>query len=245
MRRFLTVSGELLLTAGFVLGLFLAWYSVVNDWVQSASQQAAAEEFAQDLRAGSSDESNQDSLDNEGTSVPIGTMPVVSAGEEGAAFALLYVPRFGDEYVRTIAEGIDLGLVLNDPQLGIGRYPSSAELGEPGNFSIAGHRTTYGAAFAQIAELRTGDMLYIEVEEGWYAYSFRNLEYVWPTDVDVLNPVPRQTVDVPRSHFLTLTSCHPRFSEAERIVAYAVLDAWYPRQSGPPEGIAALVAGAA
>ena len=88
-------------------------------------------------------------------------------------------------------------------------------------------------------------MLYVEVEEGWFAYSFRNLEYVWPTDVDVLNPFPREIVDAANGYILTMTSCHPRFSEAERIIAYSVLDQWYPRSEGPPPEISEIVSGAA
>jgi len=38
-----------------------------------------------------------------------------------------------------------------------------------------------------------------------------------------------------------MTSCNPRFSTAERIIAYAVLDAWYPRAGGPPAEISTLV----
>jgi sortase A len=44
---------------------------------------------------------------------------------------------------------------------------------------------------------------------------------------------------------MTMTSCNPLFSAAERIIAYAVYESFYPRSSGPPDAIAATVAGGA
>jgi sortase A len=159
----------------------------------------------------------------------------------GQAFATLYVPRFGADFVRPIAEGTDLPAVLNNQRLGVGRYSETQNLGELGNFAIAAHRTTYGAPFADITELRVGDRIFVETREGWYAYRFRNHEYVWPTALSVLNEVPRFSGIEPTERILTMTSCHPRFSEAERVIAYAVFDDWYPRDGGPPSEIAHLV----
>jgi sortase A len=112
--------------------------------------------------------------------------------------------------------------------------------GEIGNFALAAHRTTYGAPFANIAELRVGDRIYVETRDGWYVYAFRNLEYVWPTAVQVLEPVPQAPQVEATERYLTLTSCNPRFSAAERIIAYAVFETWYPREEGPPAEIAGL-----
>jgi sortase A len=114
-------------------------------------------------------------------------------------------------------------------------------LGEVGNFALAGHRTTWGATFGDIGELRIGDRIYVEVPEGWHSYQFRNLEYVWATEVDVLNSFPKMNVQDPNTRVITLTSCHPRFSEAERVIAYGVYEGWFPRDGGPPSEIADLV----
>lgn len=234
------VTGEILVTLGVLTTLFWVWHLGINDWIQGNSQRLAAtevsEEWALNAAAGEFGKARGDA-DGRGASSP---PPVVPVAAEGATFALIYVPRFGEDYVRPVAEGVDLVSVLNDPELGVGRYPQSTELGELGNFAIAGHRTTYGASFALIGELRVGDRIYIEVEEGWYSYRFRNLEYVWPTEIDVLNPIPKVEGEEPTQRLLTMTSCHPRFSEAERIIAYSVFDTWYPRSDGPPSEIAHL-----
>jgi sortase A len=134
--------------------------------------------------------------------------------------------------------------VLNSQETGIGRYPNTALLGQVGNFAVAGHRTTYGAPLGEVDKLRIGDRIYVETEEGWYVYRFRNIEYVFPSEVSVLNPVPQLQIDA-RDRILTMTTCHPKLSAAERLIAYAVFESFVPRANGIPTEIAktALVNG--
>jgi sortase A len=221
-----------------LIGIFLGWHLVWNDLIQSERQHEAALILAQKW-------SLQDSTETSPT-VPVLTPsneepPITTPPAEGEPFALLYVPRFGDDYARSIAEGVDLKTVLNSRSLGIGRYSQSDQLGEKGNFAVAAHRTTWGAPFDKIGELRIGDRIYVEVPEGWHSYLFRNLEYVWKSEVEVLNSFPKSSSDTSSARVITLTSCHPKFSEAERIIAYGVYEGWFPRESGPPPGIAELV----
>lgn len=235
----LGIAGEISLTLGVLGLLFFVWYLGVNDWIQGSNQERTANEIASQWNGDytSVDPNDVDTQDVQPSTEPPPVVDTVGAGE---AFAVLYVPRFGDDYARAIGEGVELASVLNNPELGVGRYPQSSQFGEMGNVAIAGHRTTYGASFGDIAQLRVGDRLYVEVEQGWFSYRFRNLEYVWPTEIDVLAPIPHQPDATPTERLLTLTSCHPRFSEAERIIAYAVFDGWYPREDGPPGEIADL-----
>ena len=44
----------------------------------------------------------------------------------------------------------------------------------------------------EIEQLQLGDAIYIQTQDGWYTYRFRDLEYVTPETVDVLAPVPHQ-----------------------------------------------------
>jgi sortase A len=240
--RLTGATGEILITAGALMGLFLAWHLVWNDAIQGERQSQAATTLANDWKEPSSNgidlEPAEPAVRPSGEEPPVTVSPA-----EGEAFALLYVPRFGNDFVRSIAEGVDLKTVLNSRTLGIGRYLESDQLGEAGNFAIAAHRTTWGATFGDIGELRIGDRIYVEVPEGWHSYQFRNLEYVWATEVDVLNSFPKMSVEEPGTRVITLTSCHPRFSEAERIIAYGVYEGWFPRDGGPPSEIAELVKG--
>ena len=245
-RTVLGVTGEILITVGVLVQLFWLWNVGINDWIQGFTQTQAASTISQQWQEEAATEvPNDESTSDSGITVygtPVdGPPPIADVVSQGTAFATLYVPRFGDTYQRVIAEGVDLATVLNDSRLGVGRYPQSTPLGEEGNFAIAGHRTSFGASFGNISELRLGDRLYIETRDGWYSYAFRNLEYVWASEVDVLNPVPKQNNVEVTDRLLTLTSCHPRFSDAERIIAYAVFDGWYPRAGGPPAEIAHIV----
>jgi len=233
-------TGEVLVTIGGLMGLFLAWHLLWNDAIQGDRQTQSAMSIAQEWQTAESSGLSVEPL--EPAVRPSDEEPPVTASPaEGQAFALLYVPRFGDDFVRSIAEGVDLETVLNSRTLGIGRYLESDQLGEEGNFAVAAHRTTWGATFGNIGELRVGDRIYVEVPEGWHSYEFRNLEYVWATEVDVLNSFPKMNVEEPGARVITLTSCHPKFSEAERIIAYGVYDGWFPREGGAPSEIAELV----
>jgi sortase A len=245
LARFTGVAGEVMVTIGALMALFLGWHLVWNDAIQGARQNESAMNQAQQWKEPTPLESPEVS---EPTPDTLQTSdeppPVTAAPAAGESFALLYVPRFGADYVRSIAEGVDLETVLNSRTVGVGRYPESNQLGDIGNFALAAHRNSFGAAFGEIGELRIGDRIFVEVPEGWYSYKFRNLEYVWATEVDVLNTFPRMKVDASDFRVITLTSCHPKFSEAERVIAYGVYEGWYPRAGGPPTEIAQIVEGA-
>ena len=236
------VTGELLITLGALMGLFLAWHLVLNDTIQGDLQTQSATGLAKQWQVpelpNQSQEPSSPAVKPSKEEPPVTVSPA-----EGKAFALLYVPRFGTDYVRTIAEGVDVKTVLNSRILGIGRYLESDQLGSYGNFALAAHRTTFGAPFGDIGELRIGDQIYVEVPEGWHSYAFRNLEYVWETDVEVLNSFPKMKEEASRSRVITLTSCHPKFTVSERVIAYGLYSGWYPRAGGPPSEIAELVKG--
>ena len=151
------------------------------------------------------------------------------------------IPRFGADYVWEMAGGVSRERTL-DP-IGIGHYPGTPMPGQDGNFAVAAHRTTYGAPFNRIAELRVNDAIVVETADGWYTYRFRTLEYVTPDEVEVLLPVPQVQDAPPGSRYITLTSCSPMYAMTERIVAYGVFESFTARASGPPaaltDGVAA------
>lgn len=225
------ILGELFITAGVVVLLFIVWQQWFNDLV--VGQQLQQEGIAQ------SQEWNAGVPEVAPAVEPSPDPPPVAAGAgDTERFAWLIVPRFGDDYFRPIAEGVGTESVLNRNNLG--HYPDTTLPGETGNFAIAAHRKAYGGNLEHIGELRVGDRIYVETADGWYRYSFRNLEYVQPSGVGVLNAVP-QTQLAPDAQYITLTSCNPFFSTAERIIAYGVFDGWFPRDGGAPDEIADTV----
>jgi sortase A len=114
--------------------------------------------------------------------------------------------------------------------------------GEVGNFAIASHRSAYGGGMHEIEQLQLGDAIHIQTRDAWYTYRFRDLEYVTPQATEVLAAVPHRPELAPTDRIVTLTSCNPLYSTAERIVAYGVLESWQPASAGPPAEIAAEVA---
>ena len=239
--RAIGISGELLVTAGLFVLLFLGWHVWFNDIVQGAAQDKAAAKLSNTWVAPPkvvATEFDRALGTSEGAIVVVDP-PVVKSPGDAKSFATILVPRFGARYERTVAESVDVERVLNNNVTGIGHYPETAMLGEVGNFAVAGHRTTYGAPLGEIDRLRVGDRIYVETEEGWYIYRFRNLEYVYPNEVDVLNPVPKATIRA-KDRILTMTSCHPKLSAAERIIAYSVFESFVPRSNGVPTEIRAV-----
>lgn len=230
---FIGVLGELLITGGVFVLLFLVWQLWFNDLVVGSQLHSESLEQSQAWERDESAASHGTPQDP----------PVASPPGANETFGLLIVPRFGSDYYRPIAEGTGTVAVLNKGE--IGHYPSTQMPGEVGNFAIAAHRTSYGKPFNQISSLSVGDRIYVETADGWYSYVFRNLEYVRPTGVGVVAPVPQSDGATPTDRLLTMTSCNPLFSSAERIIAYSVFDRFYPRADGPPDEIAATVAGTA
>jgi sortase A len=243
-----SVLGELLITAGALVFLFLAWQLWWNDMVIAASQSDAADEISQEWldndpgpgTATSDDHGDEESpVVTEGPAVAVEPV-VATAPGTGEPLAVLYVPRFGHDYRRTIAEGVGTS-VLNSTKLGIGHYPETQMPGEVGNFAIAAHRSAYGGGMHLINELRVGDPIYVQTADGYYTYRFRDLSYVEPTDIGVIAPVPNAPDASPTDRIITLTSCNPLYSTDERIIAYGVLDSWQPASAGPPSGLDTII----
>jgi sortase A len=224
------VLGELLITAGVLTLLFLGWQLWLNDIIQADVQTDVADEITEQWQKG------------ESTLPPVDVDPGEPIVREEPAMnqelAVIYVPRFGADYKRTIYQGVNLYDVLD---MGVGHYPETQMPGQVGNFALAAHRTTWGKPFREIATLQLGDEVFVETADGWYVYVFRSLEYVEPTGVGVIDPVPQFSGVEPTDRILTMTSCNPMYSAAERIIAYSVFDRWVPRANGAPEEIAGLV----
>ncbi|MWB97459.1 class E sortase [Agromyces seonyuensis] len=237
------VIGELFVTVGVLILLFLGWQLWWNDAILAGQQSAAAGESSSEWTADAvrPTDAPEPTVD-EGGIEDFGE-PVVSTAEHanGDAFAVMYVPRFGEGSQRTVAQGVGLD-VLNSNRLGVGHYPDTAMPGAVGNFAIAAHRSAYGGGMHEIEQLQLGDAIYIQTPDGWYTYRFRDFEYVTPTTVEVLAPVPHRPELQPVDRIITLTTCNPLYSTAERIAAYGVLESWRPAWAGPPAEIAADVA---
>ena len=229
------VLGELLITAGVLVLLFLGWQQWLGDIIVGHQLYGQSVHQSQEwIKAAGPTKAPADPTD---AAAP----PVITASlSSGKVFGYLYIPRFGSDYARPIAQGTSLS-VLNRGNLG--HYTTTQMPGAIGNFMIASHRKAYGGDLEHINELRVGDHIFVATADGWYQYSFRNLQFVKPTDVAVLDPVPDQPGLQAGDRIITLQSCNPFFSTAERILAYGTFDTFYPIAGGPPAEIAATVNG--
>jgi sortase A len=229
------VLGEVLITAGVLVLMFLGWQLWLQDIIVGAQEHDQAIKQSQEWSS------------SKAVTTPAGstTVPVAKAPANAVVFAHLIVPRWNQpgqpRYIRTIAQGVGASAVLNKNNLG--HYPTTQMPGEVGNFAIAAHRSAYGGNLHLIHELHVGDHIFVEMPAGWYQYSFRNLQYVQPTEVGVIDPVPEVPGVQPVDRMITLTSCNPFYSTAERIIAYGDFDKFFPRDtSKPADGAPAEIA---
>ncbi|WP_061963232.1 class E sortase [Demequina aurantiaca] len=227
--------GELLIIAGVVLGLYVVWQLFYTDIAANNTQQEVVDGLdwvapLESVTAGEPVNVIPDNLKFDPDSAPVMEEPAFTT-----TFATMYVPRWGTDYVKPISEGVTRRDVLDT--LGIGHYPGTGMPGELGNFAISAHRTTYGKPFNRIAELKKGDPLVIETEDAWYVYRVTEWEIVKPTQVEVIAPVPDKVGAEPDDHYITLTTCHPMYSAAERWVTHGTLEYWAPHDAGVPAEI--------
>lgn len=245
---FVGILGELLILAGALLALFVVWQLFYTDVQSGRVQRAEVEEtdwldpsvvdgiVAQDIP---DDGFIPDSMKMRGIDPPAMDYP-----DFVEKFAVMMVPRWGDDYLQAVYEGTTRPDVL-DP-LGVGHYErkdfDTALPGETGNFALSAHRTTYNKPFAEVAELQEGDSLVFQTEDAWFVYKVERWKIVLPHQTEVVAPMPDQPGVQPDDRYITLTTCHPRFSAAERWVVHGRLDYWAPVGHGIPEELVELQA---
>jgi sortase A len=148
--------------------------------------------------------------DNSVIQSPTALAASAHAPPAGSPLAYLSIPRLGMSN-SVIVEGVGEQQLQEGP----GHYPGTALPGQPNNIAIAGHRTTYGAPFYNLDQLQPGDPITIQVPQGIFRYAVMKSMIVNPNDVAVLDPEPLPV--------LTLTTCNPRYSAANRLVVVALL----------------------
>ena len=140
--------------------------------------------------------------------------------ELGEAMAALWFERDGERIVNDDVLYVVNGASLDLLRAGPGHYPLSDRPGGAGNLAIAGHRTTYGAPFWSLDVLTEGDTIHVVDRQGReWVYAYREQQIVAPTDVWVIGEDPLASGEPT----ITLTTCHPRGSAAQRLIAWGEL----------------------
>lgn len=219
--RALSAVGRLLIVAGAVVLLFVAYQLWGTGFREAASQRALRSEFDQQLSAatpapdltadGAVGEDSVPDEDTEGQAAPDpDPAPPAAPAAPGDPVAVLRIPKLGLD--KVVVEGTDVDSLRKGP----GHQPGTAPLGGAGNAVIGGHRTTYGAPFYRLDELEPGDAITVQVPTGEVRYTVTGSQVVEPDDVWILEPTPDDR--------LTLFTCTPRYSAAQRLVVTAALE---------------------
>lgn len=251
VRTAVRTFGEVLITLGLVVLLFVV-YEVYWTDVVSAGKQRDATAALDDRWKGGDDPQRQDHFNGLG---------------EGDGFAKMYIPAFGADYHFTIVQGTTAASL----EIGPGHYLHTAYPGEPGNFAVAGHRVGKGAPFNDINLINSCDAIVVETKNNWFVYRALPKEeekagwadgkagdakckgvsvlggaysevigqqIVPPTDGSVVAPVPGSDTAPSvgeQASLMTLTTCHPRFSDKERLIVHAVLVRQEPKDPSKPD----------
>ena len=184
---------------GVVVMLFAIWQLWGTAILHSHSQETLRKQFRAHVRA----VPKADTLLSASAQLP--------QPSEGSVVARLQIPAIGvDQFVVQ-------GTAEADLSKGPGHYVGTALPGQQGNVAIAGHRTTYGAPFNRLDELKVGDSVTLTTSEGQrlvYDVSAAPVA-VSPKDVGVLDDAGDNRV--------TLTTCNPKYSASQRLVIVAAL----------------------
>lgn len=225
-RAIVGVTGEVAITLGVLLLLFVVWQLGYVGVVESNNQAAIVSSLEQQF-----DAPHPGSSANP-TSAPAPLTP--SELTDGSVFAILRIPRLGGPtWAKPVLQGVGLDVLAK----GLGHYPQTQLPGEVGNIAIAGHRAGHGNPLINIDAIKPGDVMVLETRDGWYVYRADRSEIVPPTTVEVLAPVPGQPGATPTERWFTLTSCDPRYGSTNRYIVFARFEQAIPRAQGLPAGL--------
>lgn len=223
-RRVLRALSTVLIVAGCLIlvdaGVTVAWQEPLTAFTTGRTQ-AGLQQDLEDLRRRAPTSAEAQALSDlaaEPSRIAFLSRSLRQRARAGQAVARIRIPRI--DLDRVVVQGVDPGSLRKGP----GFYDSTPLPGVPGTTAIAGHRTTYGAPFRRIDELRRGDRIVVELPYGTFTYTMERQRIVKPSEVSVLDTVGYDQ--------LVLSACHPLFSSAERIVVFARLTGAVGRGSG-------------
>ncbi|MFI5684511.1 class E sortase [Streptomyces sp. NPDC051636] len=196
-----SVFGELLITAGLVLGLFVVyslwWTNVIADRTAHKQADKVRDNWAHDSGG-----------------------PGALDTKDGIGF--LHVPAMKNGEV--LVEKGTSTKVLNDGVAGYYTDPVKATLpttGKKGNFTLAAHRDGHGAKFHNIDKVKKGDPIVFETKDKWYVYKvYAILSETSKFNVKVLTQVPEESGRKKPGHYITLTTCTPVYTSRYRYVVW-------------------------
>src|SRR5438067_391432 len=213
VRRVVAGIGRTLIFTGVLILLFVA-YQLWGTGISEAHDQSRLRKQFQTITR------------TPPTTAPANPADVPPPPPAGDAVAIIRIPKINVD--KAVVQGVG----TEDLKKGPGHYPNTPMPGQKGNAAIAGHRTTYGHPFYDLDALKPGDPIFVSTKDGKFRYEVDHSMSVDPHDVAVLDPTP--------DNMLTLTTCTPRFSAAQRLIVVSkligpALEAPPPAATGPNE----------
>lgn len=202
------VAGQYLIPVLLLLCLVITiYYFIMEPYQTGKASQAALEQVYHDWNI----------------NMPEQDLPVETTPEDGAevtsewndenleqyqsgelAFAVLYIPRFGEDYMVPVFQGTTKSVLKK----GIGHYQFTAMPGELGNFAVAAHKSLNGGFFYNIDQLEPDDEIIVETEQYLYTYHiYSALEERTAQGIDELYAVPHKPGALPEQALITLQAC--------------------------------------
>lgn len=233
INRLIGIVGELLITAGVLIGLFIlwqVWWTNVEANAQLDSDVSAFnKEYGEPLvKIGAPQE---------------GEPPVMDEIAYNTVGGIIHIPAFGYNYSTPIRGGVTTQVLDTGA---FGHYQDTVMPGAIGNSSWAVHRDMRGSRMYDADKLVAGDAVIVETEDVYYVYKIVNTHVVKPTDVWVISADPfvaenaikegREPGEIePSRRLLTITTCHPLYTARERLIVHAEFSHWVKRSDGMPE----------
>ncbi|MEU6661607.1 class E sortase [Streptomyces sp. NPDC046821] len=211
-----SLFGELLITAGLVLGLFVA-YSL---WWTNVLADRAADKQSDQVRHQWTD-------------------PGPGALDTKGGIGFLHVPAMKNGEVL-VEKGTSTS-VLNDGVAGYYTDPVKSALpsAKTGNFALAAHRDGHGAKFHNIDKIEKGDPIVFETKDNWYVYKvYEILPETSKYNVKVLGAIPEESGVTKAGRYITLTTCTPVYTSTYRYIVWGELervDKVDSKRTPPPE----------
>ncbi len=224
--------GDLLITLGVLIGLFLVWELWWTNFENSASIKNEVSQIQKDFGK------VQYKIGAPRTDAP----PVPKRVGEGREFGVIHIPALGYDHSTPIKEGTTKRVLDSGA---FGHYTDTALPGEMGNFAMAVHREVYGARMYHVDQLEVGTPIVIETKDAWLVYKMIGHEIVKPTEIYVIQPDPflakkaylagkQPPRVVPTRRLLTVTTCHPLYISSHRWALQAEFSHWVKRSDGMP-----------
>ena len=203
----LIVSGVLLLADA---GLTVAWQEPVSAFMAARDQGDLEDELDAQASSAARDKQLTASIGDVKRRVKKLAELHKKRAKDGEAVGRIEMPALDREYV--FVEGTGLDVLRKGP----GHYPATSFPGEGGTVAIAGHRTTYGAPFRTIDNLKEGQHIVLKMPYGELDYKVEKKQ--------IVNPDATWVTDrVKGAERLVLSACHPLYSAAQRVIVFARL----------------------